>query len=289
MRSVKIVIAVTFAGALLAPLSARAGRGSSPGAIQSAIASGGVDAISSELERAEHLVCGVCVKMVRPLIDHPDARIRKVAAWWLGRRGLQGELLGSMTERLTGDDPIKARNAADVLASLRARGAIVPLGNTLADGTRDPEVRGAAARALGAIGDIDALPALAKALGAREANVRAAALESMRGLRGFEDPTLAVPLLSDGDELVRVEAIYTIGATRGKAMASAGADAAVRALATLVGSDPSPRVRKKAAWALGEIGAPASIAGTALSRAAQSDADPLVRSLAAAASGRLSR
>jgi len=71
MRSVKIAI-VTVLVALASP--ALAGRGSSPGAIQSAIASGGVDAIQSELERAEHLVCPSCVRMVRPLLDHPDQR-----------------------------------------------------------------------------------------------------------------------------------------------------------------------------------------------------------------------
>jgi HEAT repeat protein len=48
-------------------------------------------------------------------------------------------------------------------------------------------------------------------------------------------------------------------------------------------------VRKKAAWALGEIGAPAAIAGASLGRAARSDPDPLVRSIAGAALSRLSR
>jgi HEAT repeat protein len=54
-----------------------------------------------------------------------------------------------------------------------------------------------------------------------------------------------------------------------------------------VAGDPSARVRKKAAWALGEIGAPAGLAGPTLARAAREDADPLVRSLAAAAQTRL--
>jgi HEAT repeat protein len=71
-------------------------------------------------------------------------------------------------------------------------------------------------------------------------------------------------------------------------VAASGMNAA-RALAALVTSDPSPRVRKKAAWALGEIGAPTAVAGAALSRAAREDSDPLVRSLAAAALGRLAR
>jgi hypothetical protein len=289
MRSVKLVVSALVTAWIFSASPAHAGRGSSPGAIQSAIASNSVDAIASELERSEHLVCGVCVKMVRPLLDHQDRRVRQVAAWWLGRRGLQGELLGTMTARLTDADPIKARNAADVLASLKLQAAIPPLGAALADSTRDPETRAAAARALGAIGSIDGLSHLGKGLAAGEPGVRAAAVASLRDLRGFEDPTLAVPLLNDSDESVRAEAIYTIGATRGRAMTAASGMNAARALAALVTSDPSARVRKKAAWALGEIGAPAGVAGAALSRAAQEDSDPLVRSLAAAALGRLAR
>jgi HEAT repeat protein len=285
MRTTKVVLVAAFLG-LASP--ALAGRGSSPGAIQSAIASGSVDAIQAELERSEHLVCGSCVKMVRPLLDHRDRRVRTVAAWWLARRGLQGDMIETMTARL-GGDAVGARNAADVLGSIRSRQAIEPLGAALADGARDPEARSAAAMALGRIGDLAALPALGKALAAPEGRVRAAALESMRGLRGFQDPSLAVPLLSDADEEVRVQAIYTIGATRSTALASAAGMEAVHGLVALVGNDPSARIRKKAAWALGEIGAPASLAGAALSRAAAQDADPLVRSLAAASQGKLTR
>ena len=52
---------------------------------------------------------------------------------------------------------------------------------------------------------------------------------------------------------------------------------------------PFTNVRKKAAWALGEIGAAARAAAPALEAAATSDASPLVRSLAQAALGRLNR
>jgi HEAT repeat protein len=263
MRTLKIVIVTAFV-AVASP--ALAGRGSSPGAILSAINSGGVDAIQSELERAEHLVCPQCVRMVRPLLDHQDRRVRQVAAWWLGRRGLQNELYDTMNARLAGSDPIAARNAADVLGSLRMRLAIQPLGRLLVDSNGAPEARGAAARA-----------------------VRAAALESLRELRGEPDPALAVPLLGDADEDVRVQAIYTIGHARGKALTGPAGETAVRGLAAVVTSDPSARVRKKAAWALGEIGAPVSLAGPALSQAAAKDSDPLVRSLAGASQGKLAR
>ena len=55
-KTMKLAV-VTFLGISLAAAGpAVAGRGSSPGAVQRAIASGSSDAIKSELERAEHLV-----------------------------------------------------------------------------------------------------------------------------------------------------------------------------------------------------------------------------------------
>src|SRR5215831_13876977 len=82
-KTMKLAV-VTFLGISLAAAgSAVAGRGSSPQAVQLAIASGSPDAIKAELERAEHLVCLVCVDMVKPLIDNQDQGIREVAAWWL--------------------------------------------------------------------------------------------------------------------------------------------------------------------------------------------------------------
>jgi HEAT repeat protein len=283
MRHTKIVTAVL----MLSASPALAGRGSSPGAIHDAIASKSADAITSELERAESLVCPQCVPMVRPLLDSDDRRVRQVAAWWLARRGLVGDLTATMHTRLASGDSVQTRNAADVLARFRQAKSVAPLGAALANPALSVEARVAVARALGDIGDASATPHLTAAFGAPEAPVRAAAVDGLRALRGFDDPSAAVPLLGDPDESVRIAAIYTIGAARGMAM-NHGDDAA-RSLARLVTDDPSSRVRKKAAWALGEIGAPASLAGPALARAARQDRDPLVRSLASAAQARLGR
>ena len=92
---------------------------------------------------------------------------------------------------------------------------------------------------------------------------------------------MAIPLLADSDDGVRIEAIFTVAELRTVASAPA--------LVSLLQSDASASVRKRAAWALGEIHAPASVAGAALSEAARSDASPLVRSLAAAALRNLGR
>ena len=70
---------------------------------------------------------------------------------------------------------------------------------------------------------------------------------------------------------MRAEAAVTIATFR----YTGAADALVAAL-----GDPSANVRKKAAWALGAIHAPASVAGAALSNAASNDSSAAVRSLA---------
>jgi HEAT repeat protein len=81
--------------------------------------------------------------------------------------------------------------------------------------------------------------------------------------------------------MVRGEAATTIGVMHTQAAASA----LVKALV----SDPEVFVRKKAAWSLGNIAAPASVAGPALQTAATSDSSPLVRSLAQVAISKLTR
>jgi HEAT repeat protein len=227
--------------------------------------------------------------MVRPLLDHPDQRVRQVAAWWLGGAGLQNDLYETMNARLTGSDPIAAPQ--------RRRRAGQPAhapGHPAAGRAGGRRVaRSAGARRGGARAGPHrrhrrpARPG--QGLAAGDATVRAAAWPACASCASFQDPSLAVPLLSDADEDVRAQAIYTIGATRSKALVSAGGEEAVRGAGRAGDGDPSARVRKKAAWALGEIGAPVGLAGPALSQAASKDSDPLVRSLAAASQGKLAR
>jgi hypothetical protein len=290
MRQLKIsMVALALVGSFTAPFnSAWAGRGSSPEAIRLAIDSGSVDAISAELERSERLVCGSCARMVRPLVDHHDARVRRVAGWWLARRGLRSELFIDMAYRLAQPDSIKARNAADVLGGLRYPRAVEPLGAALGNPIFNAEARVAMAGALGRIGEPAAQGALREALGAPEASVRAAAVAALRELRGPLDPSPALALLKDRDATVRAEAIYTVGATRGD-IAPALKSTLVRALTDRLLTDDSAAVRRKAAWALGEIAAPAGQAGQPLEVVSRHDRDPSVRSLAHAALSKLAR
>jgi HEAT repeat protein len=266
---------------LLISATAWAGRGGSTGAIEAAVASGSVDAIVAEIERAEFLACLSCIAPVRALVDHPSARVRDAAGWWLTRRGVRTQVLADMTARLAAQDPLAARNAADVLAAMKDPGALAPLGAYLAHPLDEDSGR-AAARALGLMGNPAALPALQGALASPLAGVRQSAAAAIRDLRApvgarfASDAAALLPLFNDGDAGVRREAIFTAAYLMDHA--------AVAPLVLVVAGDTSPQVRKAAAWALGEIG---DAQGRAALAAAQSDSDPFVRSIASAALLRL--
>lgn len=280
MRTVLSVSFVAFTLMLTAG-TAQAGRGGSPQAIKSAIASNSVDAIAAELERAEYLVCAACTELVVTLVDHGDYRVRKVAAWWLARRGASRQVHVSMLQRLGQPDSLKARNAADILGEMGYPSSIPALSAALSNPLFNVEARAAMARALGAIGRPNAAPALVAALSAAEPAVKVAAVSALRDVEGFQDGGVAAALLADADEEVRAQAAMTFGALRSQGGAAA--------LVGVLGSDPSVNVRKKAAWALGEMRAPAAVAAAGLQHAASNDTSPLVRSIAGAAIGKLSR
>ena len=271
---------LTIVSVLLAAPPAMAGRGASPKLIQSAIASGSADAIKAELERAETLPCGGCVDLVMPLVDNQDPSIRQVAAWFLVRRGIATQVQQQMFARLTDVDSVAARNAADVLGEMQKPSSIAALSTALVNNTFNAEARAHIALALGTIGELRAQTALQGALTSQDPEVRAASLQALRMLRGWNNAQVAVPLLTDGNESVRIQAIYTLGVLR--------SNASIDGLVSLLQNDSSVNVRKKAAWALGNIGSAAASAAPALLQASQSDASPLVRSLAAAALNNLS-
>jgi HEAT repeat protein len=269
MNAKKLAVVITFGLALAAGRGANAGTGGSAQTIQQAIAANSVDSIKAELERTEFLVCSACVDLVTPLVDHPDVRVRTVAAWWLARRGIAKQIQVSMLTRLSQPDSTAALNAADVLGEFHYVSSIPALGAALSNPTFSGAARAEMAKALGTLGQY-----LTSALSDSDAGVRSASRVALRTIPGFRDGSVAAPLVADSDAGVRSDAVVTIGMFK----YAGGADALVSAL-----SDSSQTVRKKAAWALGEIGAPASVAGGPLQTAAASDPSPLVRSLAKAA------
>jgi hypothetical protein len=280
-KTMKLAV-VTFLGISLAAAgTAVAGRGSSPLAVQRAIASGSVDAIQSELERAERLVCVSCVDMVRPLIDNQDQRIRQVAAWWLARRGVARQVRVEMLTRLSQPDSIAARNAADVLGEFHYVSSIPALSAALSNPVYSGEARAHMAQALGRISRPAVVAPLTAALAVSDPVVKVAAMRALGSIAGLRDGSAVSPLLADSDVSVRAQAATTLGMFHD----ANGTAALVNALQ----NDASPLVRKNAAWALGEVRANASVAGPALQNAAASDESPFVRSLAGAALTRLAR
>jgi HEAT repeat protein len=286
----KLVLSVALfgMGGVFAAGTAQAGHNGSPALIKSAIASNSVDAIEAELERSEYLVCAACSDLVVPLVDHLDYRVRKVAAWWIARRGINKQVYVSMLNRLSQPDSFQARNAADVLGELGYSGAVPALSAAMTNPVYTGEARGAMARALGSIGRTDAVPALVGALSASEPEVKAGALVALRQIQGFRQADAAAPLLGDADEQVRAEAALTLGSVLRTGKTGVQPAGVSELLATLA-RDPSADVRKKAAWSLGEMGASAGVAATGLQTAAASDPSPAVRSLAHIAISKLSR
>jgi HEAT repeat protein len=269
------LIIVTFG--LLVSSTAFAGRGGSTAKIKQAIDSGSVDAIIAEVERAETLACLSCIEPVKGLVDHPEQRVRDVAGWWLGRRGVRDEVIAEMTARFSAEDPVAARNAADVLAGMRDFKTLPALAAYLTH-PLDEESGVAAARAIAAIGHPNGLVALKAGMASSLAGVRAASAAALREVRalsggGFaSDAQPLLPLLGDTDLNVRRQAAVSCGVLRDKS--------AVSALGQVANADASPMVRKAAVWALGEI---RDGSATQVLIAAQSDPDPFVRSVATAA------
>jgi HEAT repeat protein len=280
-KTMKLAVVAFLGISLAAAGTAVAGRGSSPQAVHLAIQSGSPDAIKAELERAEHLVCVSCVDMVMPLLDNNNQGIREVAAWWIARRGVARTVRVQMLTRLGQPDSVAARNAADVLGELHYVSSIPALSAALSNPLFTSEARAHMAAALGRISRPEVVAPLTGALAVNDGVVQVAAMQALQSIAGLRDGAAVSPLLTSGDASVRAEAATTLGMFH---------DAnATGALVTALQNDASPIVRKRAAWALGEIHASTAVAGPALQAAVANDGSPYVRSLAAAALTQLSR
>jgi len=279
-KTMKLAVVAFLGISLAAAGTAVAGRGSSPQAVALAIRSGSPDAIKAELERAEHLVCVSCVDMVTPLLDNDNQGIREVAAWWIARRGVARTVRVQMLTRLGQPDSVAARNAADVLGEFHYVSSIPALSAALSNPLFSSEARAHMAAALGRISRPEVVAPLTGALSVSDGVVQVAAMQALQSIAGLRDGAAVSPLLANGDANVRAEAATTLGMFH---------DAnTTDALVTALHNDASPIVRKRAAWALGEIHANTAVAGPALQAAVANDASPFVRSLAAAALTRLS-
>ncbi len=284
----KLFVAVLASGLMLPALS-RAGVDGSTAKINSAISSGSVDAIVSELERAENIPTRGALPSVLRLVDHESDRVREAAGWWLGRRGVRVQVIKMAEQRLNAEDPVAARNVLDALRGMRDPATLDLVGGYMSR-VLDEGSGVSALRTLGAIGSPKALAYITPAVSSNLAAVRAQGLRAVRELRApigqrvVTNGTAYLAALTDADENVRREAALTLGYLGQRGQNPDVVSSGVNALVGVVKSDASPKVRKAAAWALGEIGSPV---GRDALRAATSDEDAQVRSIAKAAAGRL--
>ncbi len=278
----------TLFGATVALLlfgpAAYAGRGGGADDIRDALASGSAESFKAAVERAELLVCGACVSVARPAIDHPDAKARRAFGWFVAKRGERPAIIAEMVARLAGTDPDSAWHAADVLGGIHDASALPALSNYLANPLSEASGR-AVAKAIGDLYTSAGAVPLKAALRSPLAGVRVAALEAMQelmptpGTSRVADASEITPSLGDGDAGVRLAAVYLLGVLRDPN--------AVNGLADVVTHDPSSSVRRGAAWALGHIGIGSADARLALTQAA-GDVNQNVATIAAAALKNLS-
>lgn len=268
------ISALTLGLALALPTQALAGKGASYQSIANAIATGNRDSIIAEIERSETLPCAPCIDLVTPLVDHDDAAVRDVAAWWLADRAIRDQIRDQMYERLNGNDSIKARNAAEVLGRFGHPEALMPLEIAIHDDSLSEEARAAAAAAVGRIGDYRGKAILEAAMTSESAAVRQAAARGAREIRGNLEGVALLGLLHDDDEDVVREAVLSVGAVREKS--------AVADLIDVVSDvNLSPSTRKHAAWALAKLGD--GKARDALRAVVDGDPNMIVRGAARAA------
>jgi HEAT repeat protein len=197
------------------------------------------------------------------LLAHPDVITRRCAV-----EALDGLGWTPASAR----DRIAAALARPDWELVTAQGspAVRPLIRLLAD--RSSEIRRGAARALGVIGHVEAVPPLARALDQRDPNLRLEATEALirigpaavsqllRGLQGSsaEERRLAgeaLHVLGWSPTCAGDQAWFAVARDEWAAVVEAGG-AAVEPLVRLL-SDRSPRVRASAAAALRALGAAA--------------------------------
>ena len=271
MKNIGIKLAAVVALAL-APSVAFAGKGGSAEAIQSAVASGSVDAIIAEVERAEGLNCEECLQAMTNLTEDARPAVREVAAWWFAKRPTLRDMLAvQFSSDLPRGDTIKVRNAADFLGHTKTYTSLPQLRAASHRADLGVDARLALVGAVRYMAHTGGNEVLLAAMADADGSVRAAAVAAWREVLDQKTAQPVVALLGDRDAYVRGQAAGVVGGMR---------EASGRvALEALVTSDADPVVRRNAAWALGQLGSEASRAALLQ---ATTDKSGLVRGVARA-------
>jgi HEAT repeat protein len=232
----------------------------------SVIQNGAPSAIASTLEYGERVECNACVPVLAGyLLEHPNADVRRMAAWWLRRRILAvGELMVHLRTTLASDaNPVRRARAADAIGEFMDSNGVTAL-VAAAGGDADATVRSSSVRALGRLNHPAAIPTVAAALEDGDAGVRRAAIGIIMRLNFFRDFDALVGALDDSEVEVRRRAALALGELE-------VAEAAVPLEAMLTG-DGNRDCRQAAAWALGRIGGGTSHAALVSAQSSETDA-----------------
>ena len=253
--------------------TANAGKGGSADQIKAAVASGSTDAIISEVERTEGLMCAECITTVQNLTADNRAPVREVAAWWYAKRPqLAAQMAAQMEKDLTGD-AVHVRNAADFLGGIKELKSLPMLRTAMTSGNLNSDAKLALVGAVRSMAHVGGNPILEAAMSDGDAKVRTAAIDAWREVI-HQDGNIGVieARLGDSDSMVRAHAATVLGAKHDLN--------AHTTLESLVVNDADPYVRRNAAYALGKIGSTESRAALEL---ASGDSSGLVKNVAKAA------
>jgi hypothetical protein len=216
--------------------------------IKSMAASGSMMGIWETLEHGERVECLDCIPSVEPLLYDPNPRTREIAAWWLRKRVFgvfgKGEVYERTLQTLISDtNPTRRTYAAYALGEFLAAPGIDACATAIErDG--DPNVRAAAARALGRLNH-EGHGALGRAMSDADSRVKLAALKSAARVNTFSDATAVGRLTSDADASVRRGAAEVLGVMRNKD--------SVDALMAIARTDADANVRNAAVHSLGAL------------------------------------
>jgi hypothetical protein len=221
---------------------------------------------------------GPSARIVAPMLDDADPRVRRRAAYVAGNLGLV-ELAPALVKRCAQTEPPDLRLAAYVaLGELGMPGVATEVAAAVKR-EDDARVLGAASNAFVSTNpkpaDLAALaPRVGQLLGAPDARTREAAAEIAGLLGGAVPPSAIAPLASDPAPAVRGAAVWALGKL-------AKIDPSIENTLLAAFRDDDPAVHERAAAGLLRLGTPAAL--TQALAFISSDGDPTARGALAAA------
>ena len=212
-----------------------------------------------------------------PALTDPEPPVRECAARCVGAIGVQ-PAVQSLVALVTDGDRNVRETAVRALGRFEDRDGSIADAVVTALADPNPYVREAAAKTLGAVGDVAAVAALTAAASDSDPYVRESVARALGRLGGDGAVTCLVALLDDEDSYVRADAAEALGAV---------GEGFERSLLETALTDPSERVRERVQLALDQLTAAAADAAQSPAVMPQGDAEsPVEPDTAAVPSGR---